>query len=289
MVGDWSTADWHPSVDDGLVTGLEPVLSLSPEYDDFPADGSTVYTVTTDPDGHSNALLTSDGASREVSVPAGVLAPDTLYYWRVTASGTAGPLGVAKTVSSAVHSFRTAPVPDGGSTTEPAVPYVLLGDADLDAQEGVTLEQLTAAGGEVRVDQAVDAFADVVPFSTQEVTPYTRRDAWKDNKALTVAYRYGTATWGHLHVQKHNISLNMIKKATQFPRTRSVEGTTVVYITPAREFVCYLWGCYVTRSMDVKVVVANNRLTDGYNKGVITAYCVGPKVCPNWVRATAGG
>lgn len=42
------------------------------------------------------------------------------------------------------------------------------------------------------------------------------------------------------------------------------------------------------RSMDVRVVMSDARLNDGAPRGVITAYCEGPTVCPAWVREVAG-
>ncbi|GAA1690961.1 hypothetical protein GCM10009808_04880 [Microbacterium sediminicola] len=111
---------------------------------------------------------------------------------------------------------------------------------------------------------------------------------WWDNKSIRVTVRKGTSTWGWTHVQKHNVSMTMIQKTTKFPKTRSVSGSTITYQTPAMKFTCWLATCWVEKSMDVRVVSNNTRLTDGSPKGVITAYCVGPTVCPAWVRQVAG-
>lgn len=40
--------------------------------------------------------------------------------------------------------------------------------------------------------------------------------------------------------------------------------------------------------MAVKVVIENTRLGDKRHKGLISAYCVGPTVCPQWVVNAAG-
>lgn len=80
----------------------------------------------------------------------------------------------------------------------------------------------------------------------------------------------------------------MIKKTTMFPRTRSIEGSTIVYDTPAIKYVCWLAFCSIEKQMDVRVVYQTKKLSDKFAKGVITAYCVGTVVCPQWVRDVAG-
>ncbi|MGP9527422.1 hypothetical protein [Glutamicibacter sp. AOP5-A2-18] len=112
--------------------------------------------------------------------------------------------------------------------------------------------------------------------------------SWKDNKAKTTAIRWGSSTWGWRHVQKHNVSLKMIQKTTKFPKTRTVDGNRIIYTTPANKYTCWLgFACKIDKSATVLVLVANQRAGDGKHKGVITAYCTGTKVCPNWVREVA--
>ncbi|OFI38892.1 hypothetical protein BIU82_17075 [Arthrobacter sp. SW1] len=107
--------------------------------------------------------------------------------------------------------------------------------------------------------------------------------------AKPTVIRKGTAAFGWAHVQKHSVTLNMIKKTTMFPKTRSIQGgNTIVYQTPANEYDCWLGICRIKRTMDVRAVVNNTRMGDGLQKGVITTYCVGPMTCPAWVAATAG-
>ncbi|MFT4211555.1 MAG: hypothetical protein QM626_06735 [Microbacterium sp.] len=126
----------------------------------------------------------------------------------------------------------------------------------------------------------------VVPAAS---TDYRLISGWTDNKATRIGYRYGTTAWGWLHIQPHNVTNTMVKKTTQFPRSRTVSGTTITYVTPANEFTCWLTVCWITRTMDVQVVVNSSpRLSDGYPKGVISAYCVGANVCPSWVVKVAG-
>lgn len=109
---------------------------------------------------------------------------------------------------------------------------------------------------------------------------------WKDNKAKTTVIRWGTPTWGWRHVQKHNVSLRMIQKTTQFPNYRTVIGNTIVYRTPATKYKCWV-VCVIEKTIMVREVVSNNRLNDGYHRGVITTYCEGVSVGPNWVREVA--
>lgn len=44
----------------------------------------------------------------------------------------------------------------------------------------------------------------------------------------------------------------------------------------------------IEKQMDVRVVYETRRQTDNFAKGVITAHCVGPVICPQWVRDVAG-
>lgn len=118
---------------------------------------------------------------------------------------------------------------------------------------------------------------------------YVIYSRWNDNLAKPTVIRNGTAAFGWAHVQKHRVTLNMVKKTTMFPKTRSVQGgNTIVYQTPANEYECWLGICRIKRTMDVRTVVSNTRMGDGLQKGVITTYCVGPMTCPAWVAATAG-
>jgi hypothetical protein len=127
------------------------------------------------------------------------------------------------------------------------------------------------------------------PVTTTASNPsYTVISQWWDSKSIRAAVRRGTSTWGWMHLQKHNVSMAMLQKTTKFPRTRTVTGSTITYVTPAMQFTCWLASCNVDRTMDVKVVLNNTRLRDGAPKGVITAYCMGVSVCPAWVREVAG-
>lgn len=118
---------------------------------------------------------------------------------------------------------------------------------------------------------------------------YRRLQTWNDNQYLQVVLRQGTSTWGWTKIQsKHRATLAMAKKTTQFPRTRTVQGGSIVYTTPAMTFTCWLGWCSIDRQMTVKTVFETTRLSDGFAKGVITTHCVGVTVCPQWVRDVAG-
>jgi hypothetical protein len=118
--------------------------------------------------------------------------------------------------------------------------------------------------------------------------PYYRMANWTDNQAKPVVVRTGTYSgFGWEHLRRHNVSIAMLQKTTKFPKTREPQGSAIVYRTPANEYICS-WGvCRISRSMMVRVVVENTRMSDGYQKGVITAYCEGPHICPDWVRRVA--
>lgn len=117
---------------------------------------------------------------------------------------------------------------------------------------------------------------------------YSIYSQWWDNKYIKVAVRNGNSTWGWQHLQKHNVSLTMLQKTTKFPRNRYLENGSLIYVTPANQYTCWLASCRIDRTMDVKVIVNPTRLADGAPRGIITAYCVGPQVCPAWVRQVAG-
>ncbi|CAH0230354.1 hypothetical protein [Microbacterium foliorum] len=82
----------------------------------------------------------------------------------------------------------------------------------------------------------------------------------------------------------------MVQKTTKFPREggRVTSGNSITYTTDAIEWSCTIISCTPKRTMAVKVVIENTRLGDNYHKGLITAYCAGVTVCPQWVVNAAG-
>jgi hypothetical protein len=128
-----------------------------------------------------------------------------------------------------------------------------------------------------------------VVISPASTSAYTRLLVWNDNKYVQNVLRYGTSTWGWVHSRdKHGVTQSMIKKTTMFPRSRTVSGSNIYYQTPAIKYICWMASCSIDRQMDVRVVYDLARQSDNFAKGVITAYCVGPTVCPQWVRDVAG-
>jgi hypothetical protein len=127
------------------------------------------------------------------------------------------------------------------------------------------------------------------PIVTAATGAYTRLLVWYDNKYVQNVLRQGTSSWGWVHSRdKHAVTQTMIKKTTQFPRSRTVSGSNIYYVTPAIKYTCWLSFCSIDKQMDVRVVYETTRLSDNFAKGVITTYCVGVTVCPQWVRDVSG-
>lgn len=155
---------------------------------------------------------------------------------------------------------------------------LLAGD---DSQAAASLDRPSAAS-------AVSFHRAPVGIRAAADPAYAIYSQWRDNKYIKVAVRNGNISWGWQHLQKHNVSLAMLQKTTKFPRNRYLKDGNLIYITPANQYICWLASCRVERTMDVRVIMNNTRLNDGAPRGIITAYCDGPRVCPAWVRQAAG-
>ena len=107
-VGDWSTSRWGTSLANGSTTDLPPTLDYAPYYGSFPDDGTLVFALTTNPDGQSNPIQTSNGTTRDMPVTAGLLAPGTTYYWTATATGRVDGRQELITRTSNIYSFTTS-------------------------------------------------------------------------------------------------------------------------------------------------------------------------------------
>lgn len=85
---------------------------------------------------------------------------------------------------------------------------------------------------------------------------------------------------------KHNLTVDVVKTVTK--RATSIlaagSGTNYAYYLMAHEVTCYLWGCKVTNSVNVRVLVDYRKYgTQTY--GVVTAYCEGVSGrCPDYVK-----
>lgn len=229
-------------------------------------------------------------------------------------------LGLGGLTSTSVASADDSPPPPDDTVsivTEP-VSVTVLGLDEYEVGDSVPLDELITQSESVDqpiTDQLGDALEEVdasevapasslhsstgpqiVLASTKKSrivqsgsTDYWIKSTWQDNKNLTVALRWGSSTWGWSKISaKHDVTVNMIKKTTQFPRSRDVQGNSYVYVTPANHFTCWLAACWIDKTMDVKVVSDNTKLSDRLPKGVITSYCIGVTVCPQWVRDAAG-
>lgn len=183
-----------------------------------------------------------------------------------------------------------------------AAPTAQKSEANQDASKGALEPTTMVAFGEQTVGQsgsvaqadlkkavaAQDGASIQFAVPARAALSYDVYSSWKDNKAKTTAIRWGTATWGWRHVQKHNVSLKMIQKTTKYPKDRySESGNRLIYRTPANKYKCWLGICKTEKTMMVFVLVNNSRLAEGKHRGVITSYCEGLKVCPNWVREVA--
>ncbi|WP_426325479.1 hypothetical protein [Microbacterium sp. E-13] len=160
---------------------------------------------------------------------------------------------------------------------------------ELEAGEASSSEEATVFALWTTVAGQQSLVAESTSMIRSAVTAYTRVMAWNDNKYVPLVLRQGTSTWGWVKIRdKHAATQTMVKKTTQFPRTRTVSGTNIYYTTPAIKYTCWFSFCTIDKQMDVHVVYETTRQSDGAAKGVITAYCVGVTVCPQWVRDVAG-
>ncbi|MFE5837295.1 hypothetical protein [Arthrobacter sp. NPDC056493] len=107
-VGNWSTSRWGTSLANGSTTDFPPTLDYAPYYGSFPDDGTLVFALTTNPDGQSNPIQTSNGTTRDMPVADGLLAPGTTYYWTATATGRVEGRQDLITRTSNVYSFTTS-------------------------------------------------------------------------------------------------------------------------------------------------------------------------------------
>jgi len=190
----------------------------------------------------------------------------------------------------------------------------VLGDLGFEAGEVVSVEDLVESAAELDQDLAAqmplveetldEVLVDLLPLLTASseskkaaLTPVFRTSSpafalkwtWRDGRNVRNAIRAGTSTWGWTHVQKHNVSVQMVQITTRFPQHRTISGSTTVYRTPANTYTCWLTVCQISQSMMVRVVHNNTMLSDGQPRGMITTYCESrtSNVCPNWVRDLA--
>jgi hypothetical protein len=137
--------------------------------------------------------------------------------------------------------------------------YSLLGEVELIGREGT-----------VPLPRALERVADV----TYSWTSKDRKRVYLRPAPLTKIET------------KHNLTMNVVKTVTKRASSilRAGSGTNFSYYLMAYEVTCYLWGCRVTNSVNVRVLV-DYREYGSQTYGVVTAYCEGISGrCPNFVK-----
>lgn len=83
----------------------------------------------------------------------------------------------------------------------------------------------------------------------------------------------------------HNVSMLAAKTGMKYAPTRKlVGGTTYNYDHPVQLITCKWYGCYVEKSVTLRVGHDFRKLSDGKPMGVITGFCIGSTKCPDWVN-----
>ncbi|WP_433585103.1 hypothetical protein [Microbacterium hydrocarbonoxydans] len=209
---------------------------------------------------------------------------------RIARSTAAAIVAAAVALAPGVAQADDASSDSTSYTTFGYVPTDTQGQAQEAAVEEQVREVESFNPGETLIPQATPTESRSLQAALDG--SYTVVSSWTDNQGKpTVARRGNGTTWGLTKVQtKHNATLSMIQKTTKFPRPggRTTEGSSIVYKTDAIEWECWLGVCNPKRSMSVKVVIENARLSDGLQKGLITAYCEGVTACPQWVINVTG-
>jgi hypothetical protein len=104
-LGNWAKAPLTPVIRDGSTAGLAPLLFAETANDVFNEGVSAIYTVSTNPDGKTNAIFTSDGSAAFSQVPANLLQDGVTYFWRATFSGPVAQGAANAVVTTPVWSF----------------------------------------------------------------------------------------------------------------------------------------------------------------------------------------
>ncbi|MFC4244951.1 hypothetical protein ACFOYW_16370 [Gryllotalpicola reticulitermitis] len=298
-LGDWGAAPVSPTPLDAAdvpIPGL--TLSVASDGDVFSPDVTIKYTVSTNSD-MSDPVVQSGWVPDDYLIPTGVLSDGVTYYWSAEVTGLSGGRSTQTTIDSPVWSF-TAHAVDAAALTTADV----MGPVDTPSNGAISEDDLTAQADALSVTSSTvpdpSATADssgvtstdaltATANASAKTSAYAVINAWGDNKGKTVALRQGTSGWGWTHLKPHNVTQAMLARTTQHPAVRtSSGGESLRYETTAHEYVCWIFGCVITKWMTVRVIVDMTGLSDGYPKGVITAYCLDKtQVCPNWVVKAA--
>lgn len=136
-------------------------------------------------------------------------------------------------------------------------------------------------------------------FNARDAYSYVVRGTWKTQDNRTGVVRQGR--WDGVRgfgldkiEQFHNVGLAHVRTATQYPRpgptgNYASSGTSRWYETDVLHVRCGGWWifrtCKVVETRVFKALMEFRLLDDGKPVGVITAYCVGSTLCPEWVRS----
>lgn len=140
--GDWAKSPiaGYPQAD--LVTQtLSPALMVNSDGDKFSPDVLIRYTVSLNPDGTSQPVVTSEWVPGEFRVPDGVLAEGVRYFWSATVKGLSGGRSAIDTVHSGVWSFvasSNGPVDPSSSTVDAVTASPTVEDLQARADRGET-------------------------------------------------------------------------------------------------------------------------------------------------------
>lgn len=203
-------------------------------------------------------------------------------------------------------------------TSEDTITFTVLGEVDAeigdevslaDLQDaGVTVDELDAAGVAVEPDGTLSAdpaapapqpegsaatpaapaafTARLASAPTNRVAPRTGTydviATWRAKDGKTVTLR--RAAYEKI-VNKHNLTTAVVKRVTTSYSSRLGAGSATAfnYFLEAKQFTCNMLTCWVSASVWVQSTVDYRAITGG-TFGVVTTYCQGVTLCPNWVK-----
>lgn len=194
-------------------------------------------------------------------------------------------------------SVQPAVAADPSDSAE-ATTFSVLGDLGVPVGDEVSLSDLeglnisetdlNAVGVEIADDEslAFDGRTELTTPDSSVVAPMAAYDViatWysQDNKLVYLReapYIKITTT--------HNLTTAAVKRVTKSATSilAAGSGTNWSYYLMANQVTCYPWGCYVTASANVRVLVDYRAVTGG-TYGVVTAYCEGYSgACPDFVK-----
>lgn len=148
---------------------------------------------------------------------------------------------------------------------------------DLTAQEE-PIATAKAAHGSFNVTRAAVRRASVSP----RTGTYDVIASWRAKDGNTVTLR--RAAYDKI-VTKHNLTTAVVKRVTTSYSSRLGAGSATAfnYFLEAKQITCNVLTCWVSNSLWVQSTV-DYRAISGGTFGVVTTYCQGVTLCPNWVK-----